>query len=118
MIIEFDLPDKKLSPNNKNGKHWKSTKTIKEKAREDARILTLVAWNNSTKEICVDILKITFIYPTRHNRDLDNALASCKAHIDGMSEALGIDDGKFTTMILKKEYQKGISKMIFEVRDV
>lgn len=115
MRIEFDLPDKKLSPNNKNGKHWLSTKKIKEKAKEDARILTLEAWNKSTKAIFSETIKITFIYPTKHNRDLDNALASCKAHIDGMSAALGIDDGKFTTMILKKEYQKGISKMVFEV---
>lgn len=115
MIIEFDLPDKNLSPNNKNGKHWLSTKKVKEKAKEDAKLLTLEAIQSANKVYYYETLKITFIYPTKHNRDLDNALASCKAHIDGMSEALGIDDGKFTTMILKKEYQKGISKMIFEV---
>ena len=115
MIIEFDLPDKDLSPNKKNGKHWKSTKTIKAKAKEDAKILTLAAWNTSTEVIFNETLKITFIYPTRHNRDLDNAVASCKAHIDGMCSAFGFDDGRFTTMILKKEYQKGVSKMIFEL---
>lgn len=115
MIIEFDLPDKKLNPNNKNGKHYQSFRDAKDKAKETARLLTLAAWNKNPHTIYIETLSITFIYPTLHNRDLDNAVASCKAHIDGMCSAFGFDDGKFTTMILKKEYQKGVSKMIFEI---
>ena len=115
MIIEFDLPDKKLSPNNKNGKHYQSYKQAKIYAKETARFLTLAAWNKNPHDIYIETLKIRFIYPTQHNRDIDNALASCKAHIDGMCSAFGIDDGKFTTMIITKEYQKGVSKMIFEI---
>ena len=66
-------------------------------------------------ELIPNTLRITFIHPTRRNHDLDNSLASAKAHIDGMSQALGVDDGCFTTMIITKEYQKGISKMVFEI---
>ena len=60
-------------------------------------------------------LRITFIHPTKRNHDIDNSLASAKAHIDGFSQALKIDDGHFTTMIITKEYQKGVSKMVFEI---
>jgi Holliday junction resolvase RusA-like endonuclease len=115
MIIEFDLPDQKLNPNKKNGKHYQSYKDAKNKAKEMARVLTLEAWHKDMRDIYIETLTITFIYPTRHNRDLDNAVATCKAHIDGMCAAFGFDDGKFTTMILKKEYKKGVSKMIFEI---
>jgi hypothetical protein len=116
MIIEFDKPDKSLSPNNKNGKSYHAYKSAKDKAHANARHITLAVMAGMGRpELIPSTLRITFIHPTRRNYDLDNSLASCKAHIDGMSQALGIDDGCFTTMILTKEYQKGVSKMVFEL---
>ena len=117
MIIEFDKPDTKLSPNNKNGRSYFAYRVAKEKAHALAKIITLQAIG-STTYFPSDCLRIRFIHPTKRNHDIDNSLASAKAHIDGFSEALKIDDGYFTTMIITKEYQKGVSKMIFEVRDV
>lgn len=60
-------------------------------------------------------LHVTFTHPTRRNHDLDNCLAACKAHIDGVAAAMGVDDGCFTRMVLVKGYTKGVSKMIFEI---
>ena len=116
MLIEFDMPDAKLSPNNKNGKSFYAYKAAKDKAHVEARLITLsVMAGMGRPDLMPKTLRITFIHPTRRNHDLDNSLASCKAHIDGMSQALGVDDGCFTTMIITKEYQKGVSKMVFEL---
>jgi crossover junction endodeoxyribonuclease RusA len=40
-------------------------------------------------------LKITFFPPTRQPRDLDNCLASIKSGLDGVADALGINDRDF-----------------------
>jgi Holliday junction resolvase RusA-like endonuclease len=115
MKLEFALPDPTLSPNRKNGQSYHFSKPAKDKARELAKLVTYAEMQKIGGSRNPSELIITFIYPDRRNRDLDNSLASCKAHIDGMCQALMIDDGQLTTMILKKEYQKGISKMIFEI---
>jgi len=119
MIVEFDKPDSKLSPNNKNGKSYHVYKKAKVKAFEEAKLLTRVALEKIGREIIniPSCLRIRFIHPTRRNFDIDNSLASAKAHIDGFSKALGVDDSIFTTMIITKEYQKGVSKMIFEIKE-
>jgi hypothetical protein len=116
MIVEFDLPDPRLSPNNKNGAHYQSFQRAKYRAHSDAKILTLSELSGKPRiELIPDTLTIKFIHPTRRNHDLDNSLASCKAHLDGFCAALGIDDGCFSTIILMKEYRKGIKKMVFEI---
>ncbi len=40
-------------------------------------------------------LEITFHPPDERRRDLDNCLASIKLGLDGIAEALGIDDRHF-----------------------
>lgn len=40
-------------------------------------------------------LKVTFVPPTRQPRDLDNCLAAIKSGIDGMADALGVNDRDF-----------------------
>lgn len=114
MIIIFDKPDSTLSPNNKNGRSYFSYKSAKKDAYEQAKLITqqVIGHINFIPSNC---LKIRFIHPTKRNHDIDNSLASAKAHIDGFAAALKIDDGYFTTMIITKEYQKGVSKMIFEI---
>jgi crossover junction endodeoxyribonuclease RusA len=40
-------------------------------------------------------LKLTFFPPTRQPRDLDNCLASIKSGLDGVADAMGINDRDF-----------------------
>ena len=47
------------------------------------------------------MLSITFYPPDRRKRDLDNMLASIKAGLDGLSDAIGIDDSDFAITIRK-----------------
>jgi crossover junction endodeoxyribonuclease RusA len=40
-------------------------------------------------------MTITFHPPDKRHRDRDNMIASCKALMDGLSDALGVDDRHF-----------------------
>lgn len=42
------------------------------------------------------VVHVEFYPPNKRRRDLDNCLASLKAGIDGMAQAIGIDDSHFT----------------------
>lgn len=59
-------------------------------------------------------LNITFNPPDRRRRDLDNMLAACKAYLDGISDALGVDDSNFKLTIQKGEVVKG-GQVVVEV---
>lgn len=49
-------------------------------------------------------LAIEFLPPDRRRRDADNLLASCKGLLDGIADALAIDDSKFSiTFALNSE---------------
>lgn len=41
-------------------------------------------------------LRLTFHPPNRNRRDLDNCVASLKAGLDGVAQAMGVDDSRFT----------------------
>lgn len=52
-------------------------------------------------------LAIEFCPPDNRRRDLDNMLASCKACLDGLSDALGVDDSQWTLTLLRGPKAKG-----------
>jgi len=52
-------------------------------------------------------LDITFYPPNRQRRDLDNALASLKPHLDGIARAAGVDDAGWSFTIRWGEPVKG-----------
>ena len=74
MTVTLSLPPKALSPNSRP--HW----AAKAKAA------------NTTGEVLV---RPSFFHRVNRRRDRDNALASLKAALDGVAEALGIDDSGF-----------------------
>jgi crossover junction endodeoxyribonuclease RusA len=51
-------------------------------------------------------LVLTFVPPDRRARDLDNMLASIKAGLDGVADAIGCDDSRWT-LTLKREAAVG-----------
>ena len=52
-------------------------------------------------------LRITFHPPTRGARDLDNMLAAIKSGLDGISDAIGIDDSRWSMTIQRGDIVKG-----------
>jgi crossover junction endodeoxyribonuclease RusA len=97
-MIVLPYPDRRLSPNARM--HWRKLSAVKAMAREEACVLATVALPLSVKrELAAgtDKIPITIrVYPpdNRH-RDADNAFASLKAALDGIADALGVNDRRF-----------------------
>jgi crossover junction endodeoxyribonuclease RusA len=103
LSIVFPWPDSKLMPNRKNGRHYMATSAIKKKAREDARVATLAAIKSYHQPITGPVhVRVTFVAKNRRYADLDNLLASIKPHLDGVAEALGIDDRLFCPITIDR----------------
>lgn len=96
--IELPWPDASLSPNSRTNWHVKSPvfKTAKEEARIETisqapSRMSLIGWDS----IGYIKVKIYFYPPDKRARDVDNMLASVKAYIDGVAQALNVNDSKF-----------------------
>ena len=93
-MTEFYLPwpDKKLNPNARL--HWAQVAKEKKSYRQ-------ICWAEARRMMPIEIagekprIHFEFFPPNRARRDSDNVLASMKAGIDGIADALGIDDYKF-----------------------
>lgn len=105
MKIVLSYPNKALSPNRANGKHWGSTRKLKDIAMQEAYTITKSLMrtkpNIPDEKIAIDI---KFVQTDRRKRDLDNLLAASKASLDGIAMALGIDDKNFEPITLKRGY--------------
>lgn len=95
MILKLPFPNKLLFPNAKNGKSWKVSHAAKVAAREYAYIAAKQAQAGFSDKGGAIPLSIVFCQPDGRKRDLDNMLAAMKSALDGVAEALGIDDKRF-----------------------
>ena len=107
ITIRLPWPPKELSPNARV--HW--AKKAK-KANEYRWFCSIKAragwWTKLNKNASPPIsLAITFHPPDRRRRDLDNMLASIKAGIDGIADALGVDDQHFSLRLERGEPTRG-----------
>ena len=94
--IILPYPNPALMPNRKHGHHWATTQQAKAKARQEAYLLS------GSLKYTGGGLKITFYTPDNRKRDLDNLLAAMKPALDGMAQAIGVDDALFDEIHLKK----------------
>ena len=88
--MDFPWPDKKLSPNARV--HRMHLAKVKAKQRSDCFYIAKQEKPKFNGNIPITII---FHPPTKHKRDLDNCLASCKGMLDGIADAWGIDDARF-----------------------
>jgi Holliday junction resolvase RusA-like endonuclease len=115
MIIILPLPDAALNPNRSNGRHWGVTSQIKKQTFSDAFYAVREKYP-AGNPIAGDIaLTLTFVLPDKRRHDRDNLLASCKAALDGIAKAMGIDDNQFEPITLKRAYDKGNGRVIVEI---
>lgn len=95
-IVIPATPSPILSPNARG--HWAPKARAASRFRETARLATLGAISDDVRAALADrqsigyTLAISWERKRRGMLDEDNALASCKAAIDGVAEAIGIDD--------------------------
>ena len=98
--ITLPWPDKRLTPNAKRRKHWRTYQP----AIRDARAL---GWGRTLEAVPADRRQaitagdakiepvITFYPPDRRHRDDDGMIGSFKHARDGIADALGCDDRRF-----------------------
>lgn len=103
-MIVLMWPPIELSPNSRY--HW-AVKSRRAKAyREAAGWATRAAKVKVEGKGAID-LHISFYPPSKRRYDLDNLLASIKNGIDGIADALGVDDNRFRLRIERCAVIKG-----------
>lgn len=101
LTITLPWPHKDLSPNARV--HHFALARRKKAYRTGAGWEAVQVFNAAGRPMVVGPVtaEITFHPPNNRRRDLDNMLASIKAGIDGVSEAIGCDDSKWRMVIAK-----------------
>ena len=116
-MIEVVLgwPPSDLSPNKRL--HWAKLASAKKQYRKDCYSVSkeqLKKYREITKNIPKRlVLEMTFIPPDRRSYDRDNLVARMKSGIDGLADALKIDDKQFNTVIstMDQDYLGGFVRI-------
>jgi Holliday junction resolvase RusA-like endonuclease len=103
MIVTLPFPHPGLSPNRSHGKHWSATSALRKTARQEAFILTKSLRPSVVGDGSVS-LKITFVQPDKRQRDRDNLLSALKPSLDGIADALGINDSRFDPVTICRAF--------------
>lgn len=101
MVVSLPWPPRAASPNARA--HWATVHRARSKYRADARILAIAAGAiDFSRTLPKGVaLRVTLrVYPPdKRRRDWDNIIASLKSGLDGIADALGIDDSLFRLAI-------------------
>ena len=116
-MIEVVLgwPPTDLSPNAR--KHWAVVARAKKQYRKDCYSVSkeqLKKYKKETENIPERlVLEMTFIPPDRRSYDRDNLVARMKSGIDGLADALKINDKRFNTVIstMDQDYLGGFVRI-------
>lgn len=98
--FQLDYPDRKLSPNAR-GK-WVMKEGARKLAKTEGHTIARLAMESQTFiQASAYEVDITFYPPDRRHRDIDNVFSSIKSHLDGVCQALGINDKSFSKFTLQ-----------------
>lgn len=116
MRIELDFPPAELFPNRAKGTHWAKLYQVRSDYREGSTWLAkhqIKNWKHDGGDIR---LKLTFIMPDKRMRDADNCLAAAKGALDGLSDALMVNDKFFQPIEIHRQFgDKHTRKLIVEI---
>lgn len=90
--ISLPWPDKVLSPNARV--HWARKSKAAKAARTAAMWAVRAVMTESPRWAGVSV-SMLFCPPDKRRRDRDNLIASMKSAMDGVADAIGIDDSQF-----------------------
>lgn len=97
VTITINLPwfSKLVSPNART--HWRRKGEAVKKMRREAALMAKQGIPKGwvAKDHDAVPMTITFCPPDGRRRDRDNMIASIKAYMDGIADALGVDDSIF-----------------------
>ena len=104
MKVTLDYPPASLSPNKRL--HWSKVSKAKAQYRKSCWADCKAAGWHKIDMAHVHV-RITFHPPDKRRRDLDNMLSSFKAGIDGIVDAIGVDDSDWEITLHKSPDTKG-----------
>ena len=90
--VVFPWPPKELSPN--AAMHWAKKAKYKKMYRQACWALALEA-KLECKKVGKIPMTITFYPPDKRHRDADNMVAAIKSGLDGLADALQVNDKQF-----------------------
>ena len=101
--LELPFPDRHLLPNEARRNHW----GMRAEYAKTARMVAYVEAANKRKwdykppegELSV---KIVFHEPNKRARDLDGLLSAMKPSLDGIANALDVDDKRFNPITIER----------------
>lgn len=91
--VTLPWPPRACSPNQRQ--HWSRLAAAKKGYRYACQMLTRDAGGQRMPADSRLHLALTFVPPDRRRRDLDNLIASMKSGLDGIADALGVDDSRW-----------------------
>ena len=114
--VTLPWPNKRLSANWVKSVHWAKRAEMTHKARIAA------AWETKAqgvKRMKADSLNVTITLhpPDARNRDFPNWQYACKAMIDGIADAAGIDDGKWKITWVDGEIRRPHGAVVVELEE-
>ena len=92
--ILLPWPESSLSPNGRT--YWRAQAIARKRQRRDAYLLCKSAGAEHFVPVGAVKVSLKFHPPDRRVRDLDNCFASMKSAIDGLADAIGVNDKEFT----------------------
>ncbi len=105
LTVELPWPDARLNPNQSKGRHWAGASALRKNARSDAFVLTRAAMKGPPTWPEGEVaLTVVFVQPDKRQRDRDNLLAACKPALDGLADALGINDSQFEPVTIRRQF--------------
>lgn len=92
--VDLPWPAKELSPNARQ--HWAAAAKAKKAYRARCKLLGQASGLSLVPQVAQAVrVHLTFVPPDRRARDWDNLLASMKSGLDGLADAMGVDDSKW-----------------------
>ena len=113
--IELSWPKPKLWPNNQT--HHLVLHSLRKTQKTEAFFLMRAA---KAKFPPVATIVFTFCPGSNNNNkfDEDNAIAAMKAAVDGMAQASGCDDSKWTFKIKEGGRRKGVGRVVVHAEPI
>ena len=104
-MIELQWPPKELNPNKR--KHWSVKANAAKLYRDDCNMLTIQARASVPEGDGPIPMTIDFYPPDKRHRDDDNMISAFKTGRDGLADALGVNDRRFSPVYRFNDSVKG-----------
>lgn len=115
MIVTYPWMPKELNPNARV--HWRVKNDKFQQYKMACWALTMKAKLPKCKSDRA-LLQIQFFKPNRARRDLDNCLAAFKAGLDGIAQAINVDDSRFMFTLDMADEIGGYVKVNFNYKGI